>query len=563
MIGGVSRELATKNVFLACGFTPLHLHTYLTAHLQLAYPKSRVRVATGLFGDLTGNLERIASGVPAAVILEWSDLDPRLGFRGLPGWSAGAAEDILGSVQARLDALARHLSTAARGSALTLALPSTPIAPISFGPDWLAGKLALGVQALVAQWAASISEADGIRILSTDTLALFQGSRFQLKSELEHGFPYSLAYADFLAAKLAASLAEHQPKKGLITDLDDTLWAGILGEVGPDGVRWTLGEGAQVHGLYQQLLASLAESGTLVAVASKNDPEAMEEAFARLALAVKPKQLFPRIASWERKSRSVKAILDSWNVGPQDVVFIDDSAAELEEVAREFPELTCIKFNGADPQYCYQMLLSLRGLFGKTRLQAEDAIRLSSVRNAVIMREQRDSATSEEEFLAGLGATIAFRLETEFSAGRALDLINKTNQFNLNGRRYQLAEWQALGAQRDRWLVVVEYVDKHGNLGRVSALSGVRKGDVLRVDTWVMSCRAFSRRIEYAVLEFLFLRFRSLRIELAYEPTPRNGPFREFLLHVDEAVGVGPVTLDKGIYDGSRLPRFLGTTQSP
>ena len=550
ILAGTNKQLPSRSVFLACGFSPLHLQTYLTAHLQGAHPESRVIVATGLYGDLLGNVARIPPGASAAVVIEWSDLDPRLGFRSLGGWTSSSTEDILGSVSSRLDNLAGQLRKASESSTLTIVLPGTPMAPVSFTPPWMADRLSLGVRRFVAEFAERIMEPDRIRILNSDDLARFAGESFQLKSELENGFPYSLGYADFLAQRIASSLDGPQPKKGLITDLDDTLWAGILGEDGIDGIHWTLEGHSQLHGLYQQMLTSLSESGILLAVASKNDPGVVEDAFSKLTLLVKQELLFPRVANWGRKSKSVKAILKAWNIGPQDVVFVDDSSAELEEVRTAFPELTCIQFKGTDASYFHAMLLELRSLFGKVRLREEDAIRASSIRIAEQLRDATENAVSENDLLAGLHATISVTMEKKFDAGRALDLINKTNQFNMNGRRYELMDWIALESQPGRLLLVVEYVDKFGSLGKISVLSGVRSGNTFVVDAWVMSCRAFARRIEYAILDFLLRKFDLQTIELVYERTARNSPFGEFLQQVCERTEPSPVKIERGDFVG-------------
>jgi FkbH-like protein len=556
IVAGAGKDLPVKSFFLACGFTPLHLQTFLTAHLQLAHPGARVNVATGLFGDLAGNIARIAPGQAAAIVLEWSDLDPRLGFRALGGWSASGGADVLQSAAARLQALGNQILRVSQSSPLTVVLPCSPLAPVSFAPHWMADRITIGIRRVLAEFAARILEADNVRLLNNDALALFAGETFQLKAELEHGFPYSLPYADFLAETIALGLGGLKPKKGLITDLDDTLWAGILGEDGLDGVRWSLEHHAQTHGLYQQMLASLAESGVLLAVASKNDSRLVEEAFAKLALVVKPDTLFPRVAHWGPKSQSVRSILKAWNIGAADVVFVDDSPTELEEAQTAFPELTCLQFKALDAAYSHGLLLQLRNLFGKERLQAEDALRAITVRTASRVLEEREAAAGEDEFLQGLGATLTMSVETRFAAGRALELLNKTNQFNLNGRRYELTDWAALESDPGRLLLVVEYADKHGSLGKISVLSGVKMGDAFKVDAWVMSCRAFSRRIEHAVIEFLFREFGLRVIELAYAPTAKNAPFAEFLRQVAATTEPGPARIDRDFFARQRPPLF-------
>jgi FkbH-like protein len=120
---------------------------------------------------------------------------------------------------------------------------------------------------------------------------------------------------------------------------------------------------------------------------------------------------------------------------------------------------------------------------------------------------------------------------------RALDLVNKTNQFNLNAKRYAEASWQNYFRNPASFLLVASYTDKFGPLGKIAVVAGRQNGRKLSIDTWVMSCRAFSRRIEYMCLEELFAKFGIDEIELDYVRTDRNSPLREFL---GEVLGEAP-----------------------
>ena len=111
---------------------------------------------------------------------------------------------------------------------------------------------------------------------------------------------------------------------------------------------------------------------------------------------------------------------------------------------------------------------------------------------------------------------------------RPLELINKTNQFNLNGLRIGESEWQRLLERKDTILAVVSYQDKFGPLGKVAVLLGSQLGSKVRVSHWVMSCRAFSRRIEHHMLDALFRHTKAEEIEFAFEKTERNQPLQEF-----------------------------------
>jgi FkbH-like protein len=121
--------------------------------------------------------------------------------------------------------------------------------------------------------------------------------------------------------------------------------------------------------------------------------------------------------------------------------------------------------------------------------------------------------------------------------------VNKTNQFNLNGIRYTEAEWRQSLQNPGSFVAVVSYRDKFGPLGKIAVLRGERAVDRVRLDTWVMSCRAFSRRIEYQCLSQLFQRFEAQEIIFNFISTPKNGPMRDFLSGL-LADPVAPLTRD-------------------
>jgi HAD superfamily phosphatase (TIGR01681 family) len=298
-------------------------------------------VRTGLFGDLQGNLERIEKDLPGnvAAVVEWEDLDPRLGIRRLGGWSPAQLSDIVQGVERRAARIAETLERLGRRGVVALSLPTLPLPPAAFVPGWQAGSFESDLHAAAAALGAKLSKVVGVRLVSAQRLQQLSApaSRFDVKSMLRAGFPYSLAHADTLAGLVASLVRNPLPKKGLITDLDDTLWQGILGEVNMEGIAWDLDHSAQRHGLYQQMLVSLGEAGALIAVASKNDPDLVEQAFREARPILSRERVFPLEANWGPKSASVARILKAWNVGPDSVVFIDDSPLELAEVKQAPP----------------------------------------------------------------------------------------------------------------------------------------------------------------------------------------------------------------------------------
>ncbi|MGH9433097.1 MAG: HAD-IIIC family phosphatase, partial [Terriglobia bacterium] len=348
----------------------------------------------------------------------------------------------------------------------------------------------------------------------------------------------SLNHADVLADLMARTLRNPAPKKGLITDLDDTLWKGILGEVNVEGIAWDLDQHAQSHGLYQQVLASLAEAGILIAIASKNDPALVEEAFQKAKPILPRERIFPVEVGWGPKSESVAKILRFWNIGADSVVFVDDNPLDLAEVKAAYPVMECLPFPRDDEGAAYQLLQDLRDLFGKQAISEEDAIRLDSIRSAQVMLEATQSpGASTDKFLQEAGGELTLWFCQDSPDPRALELINKTNQFNLNGKRHTEASWKEYLSDPNVFLLLASYEDKFGPLGKIAVLAGHRRDKRFSIDHWVMSCRAFSRRIEHGCLLYLFPRFDSEEAVLDFVATPRNGPLQEFFA---ELIGKTP-----------------------
>jgi FkbH-like protein len=514
---------------LACGCSPLHLKTFLHAHLQQALPQRRVEIREGLYGDLSGALER-AAGTPIqaiAIVLEWSDLDPRLGYRSAGRWSLSDAGDIVRGAETALERIGAAIAKIAPEVRIALSLPTLPLPPLFPTAGWQASETELLLDQRLSSFTAAL--AGRTALVNTRRLAEDPAfsTRFDLKSELLIGFPYSLPYADSLALACARLLVPPPPKKGIITDLDDTLWNGIVGEAGPEGVSWDFSEHHHLHALYQNLLASLAEQGVLVGVASKNDAQVVEKAFQRTDLLLKPEKIFPFEVHWQAKSGSIGRILETWNIAADSVIFVDDSPMELAEVASSHPGIHCLQFP-KDYAAGMGLLREIRDLCGKERVSEEDRLRLESIRRGAEFRSMAEGGAAPEGFLERAEAVVTFDFCPAPSDGRVLELVNKTNQFNLNGRRRTEADWQGQNQHPGAVVAVISYEDKFGPLGKIAVLQGSREGTVLRMSSWVMSCRAFSRRIEYQCLRVLFDRFGLTHIELDFVPTAKNGPLQDF-----------------------------------
>jgi FkbH-like protein len=228
---------------------------------------------------------------------------------------------------------------------------------------------------------------------------------------------------------------------------------------------------------------------------------------------------------------------------------------ELAEVRAAFPELECLLFPKHDSKACIEMLDQIRDMFGKQVVTEEDTIRAASLRS---------QAALPKDFLEDAEAEITFSTVKDTTDSRPLELINKTNQFNLNGRRYTESEWLNYLRNPKSQLLLAAYKDKYGQLGKIAVLGGRSENSAFSVDFWVMSCRAFSRRIEHQCLRHLFKKFGIGQISFDFAPTPRNTPMQEFATELLGATPDGPFVVPQADFEEKCPPLFhsIKDTQS-
>jgi FkbH-like protein len=541
-------------VNLTCSFNPLHLKTFLGAELAKLTGR-RVAIETGLYGDLLGNLSKASTGDTevAFVLLEWADLDPRLGIRNLGGWGPDQLGDILQSATARVRMLESLVAQIANVKHTVISGPTLCVPPIAYTPGWQASSFDLELNTVVSEFLLAITRHRRVRVINAQRLdsIVRRGDRWDIAAEVQTGFPYTLSFASAMANQLAMLAVDRAPLKGLITDLDDTMWRGILGEVGVFGVSWDLDHHTHMHAVYQQFLHSLSSAGILVGVASKNDPALVRDVLAKRDLLVADNAIFPVEANWGPKSVSVNNILRTWNIGSDAVVFVDDSALELAEVKAAHPTIHCVQYPTRNDAEVYKTIVTLRDLFGKQVITDEDAIRLSSIRaRTQVVELLNEQGTVSDAFLRDADGEVTINYAKEPIDPRALELINKTNQFNLNGTRCSQLEWERYLTEPSSFLMIVSYKDKFGPLGKISVVAGRQEGGQVIVDYWVMSCRAFARRIEFQCLLQLFHRFDVESVKLEFVETERNRPMRDFL----EALGMTSNLLELNRKSVERVP---------
>jgi FkbH-like protein len=352
---------------------------------------------------------------------------------------------------------------------------------------------------------------------------------FSLSGYFNSGCPVGGAWIGRVASAVvdAATRAPSQPKKVLVTDLDNVMWHGGIGEDGLHGISYEQHGRGFPHFVYQGLLRRLRAEGTVLAAVSRNDSELALAPFRAGGMTLKEDDFIAIVASYHAKSAQITELATALNMGLSDFVFVDDNPIELNEVSAALPAVTCVAFpSQADGLSGF--FAELATLFTRRSVTAEDRERTSMYRRRLEGLAPSALAGADiSEFLRGLGMTLTLHDRTHGDRTRAVQLVNKTNQFNLNGRRVTDQQVAAVIAAGGR-LHTASVSDRNGSHGEI--LSCLVTGEGV-ITSLVLSCRVFQRRIEHGFLAWLAAQHGG-PLSMAWERTPRNEPFAQFLEEV-------------------------------
>jgi FkbH-like protein len=330
----------------------------------------------------------------------------------------------------------------------------------------------------------------------------------------------------FLTAFRAAwRLSFGRGKKVLALDLDNTLWGGVIGDDGVDGI--CLGPGSPVGEAFaewQHYVRALRSRGVILAVCSKNDPTVATTGFMHMGSVLKREDFAAFECSWQDKVQGLRAIARNLNVGIDSLVFCDDNPAECDLVRRELPEVEVIEL-GDDPTRFIDKLDSGHSM-DLAEYTSEDLGRADMYTARGRALEEANSAPDIGAYLRGLNMQGCVWRPEEPDLPRVAQLEMKTNQFNLTTRRLTEAQLREFLAREDALVLAFRLRDRFGDHGLTSTLIAVHEGDALRIVSWLMSCRIFSRTAEQFIMRFLLTIAAEKGFQTIigdYTPTARNG----------------------------------------
>lgn len=401
--------------------------------------------------------------------------------------------------------------------------------------DWSLGGSAYVLACMNTKLVEALAGAKGVHLLDAARwLEAGQGNPRSAKHWFALKCPFTEPVCQAAARDIKAALrgALGQSRKLVVVDLDDTLWGGVVGEVGWQGLR--LGGHDHVGEAFidfQKALKALTRRGIQVALVSKNDEAvALDAIDNHPAMVLRRGDLAGWRINWTDKARNVAELVAGLNLGLQSVVFIDDSPTERGRIAEALPEVLVPDWP-KDPAL-YGDALRRLDCFEQASITAEDRNRTGMYVEERCRKDSVAAFTSLEDWLLSLAIKVEVAPLDEANLKRSVQLLNKTNQLNLRTRRLSESELLAwVSGGEGRQMITLGVADRFGDLGLTGLISWERRGDDLEIADYLLSCRAMGRRVEPFMLHLAVEAARAMgakRVVARAVPTERNHPCLEF-----------------------------------
>jgi FkbH-like protein len=359
-----------------------------------------------------------------------------------------------------------------------------------------------------------------------ETVGLADWHNTQLWNMAKFSFSDELVplYADHVARTVAA--IRGKSRKALILDLDNTVWGGVIGDDGLEGIQVAQGDArGEAHLAVQKLALDLRQRGIVLAVSSKNTDEVARVPFEKHPeMLLKLEHIAVFQANWNDKATNIQAIAEELSLGLDAMVFLDDNPVERGLVRKLLPQVGVPELP-EDPAY-YARTLTAGGYFEAVAFATEDLKRAGFYQDNAKRANLQKQVGGVDAYLASLDMTIGFQPFDATGRARIVQLINKSNQYNLTTRRYTDPEVTEAESDTDVFTLQVRLADIFGDNGMISVIiCRPTEPGVWEIDTWLMSCRVLGRKVEHMVLREILDHARSADISKligTYRPSDRN-----------------------------------------
>ena len=344
--------------------------------------------------------------------------------------------------------------------------------------------------------------------------------------------PYSMKGLAFLNDLIVRyiGVTKGMRKKCLAVDLDNTLWGGVIGEDGVEGIALSNHKEGARYKDTQRILKKMKEHGVMLAILSKNNVEDVEPVYTHSDMLLQHEDFVAEVINWESKSVNIRHLAKNLNIGLDSFVFLDDNPAEREQMKAECPEVSVIEFPKDTSLLPEVVERVYEDYFLSLEVTEEDSKKTAMYRAESQRKVEMDSAVSVEDFLKKLEMTMDIHFMTAEEEKRVTQLVNKTNQFNVTTKRYSEEDIHNFAISENSKVITVHMADKYGDQGLVSVVILKYEQTEAIIDTFLMSCRVMGRNAEVEIIyriRELLERNNIQTVKAAYYKTAKNAPVSE------------------------------------
>lgn len=342
--------------------------------------------------------------------------------------------------------------------------------------------------------------------------------------------PYSRDGLDAVSIEIGRVLdaAFKGRRKAITVDLDNTLWGGVIGEDGIEGIELSKHKEGQRYYDFQRQLFEMKKRGIVFTINSKNNPEDAE-----MAIEKHPSMIFriedfvSRKINWESKVVNLKATIDELNLTEGGFIFVDDNPVEREMVKGECAGVLVPDF----PADTTELLVFAENLWFEhcrpLRILDEDRKKTQMYRNEAKRKQDLSQSLNLDDYIAKLEMQVDIHRMRPEEIERVTQLINKTNQFNVTTNRYTKAEIEEIANARDKAIYVTSSSDKYGEHGLISVIVLVENNGSVRIDSFLMSCRVMGRRLEDVIMNEILAKYMDRKVFVGeFKQTEKNLPVK-------------------------------------
>lgn len=435
-------------------------------------------------------------------------------------------EELVGTVSSVADVLEKNSSA--------LILVNNFIAPVFSPLGIVDNKAELGLRRFFCEanrrLAQRFSESDRVFVVDLDSLAGDYGKSRTVNWNTWYrgSIPFSEEFTPVLAEEYLRYIRplKGKTRKCIVLDLDNTLWGGIIGEDGIDGIKLGNTSPGVEYVDFQRHLLSLYNRGIILAICSKNNYDDAIKVLREHPFQVLREEHFAAMRiDWQNKAANIAELAKEINIGLDSMVFLDDNPVERAQVSQAHPEVLVVNMP-KNPRLYRETLEKLK-VFDVLSLTKEDMSRGEMYVGKRKRAQLENSATSVEDFLRTLNLKVHVREVRDFDTPRVVQLIGKTNQFNLTSRRYTDAEIRKFRESEDVAVYSMAVTDKFGDEGVVGVAIVLKEADDWIIDSFLMSCRVIGRSAETALLTKIAADAKQAgakRLRGEYLPTKKNAP---------------------------------------